>query len=164
MVSYKSAQTQEPAHRRTEGDLRRRQALADAAAGVSPGEADVLAEAAKVERFRCVIYLCGAPPTDIARPGRECREYAEAFGWEITDVVEERAGLLPPRGRDGLWRAVERVRAGAAGAVLTACRSMISSVPQEYDEVAREIEKAGGFLHVKDSARRGLTRADGHSA
>jgi hypothetical protein len=29
---------------------------------------------------------------------------------------------------------------------------MISSVPQEYDEVAREIEKAGGFLHVKDSA------------
>ncbi|MCP9958473.1 MULTISPECIES: recombinase family protein [Streptomyces] len=152
MAIVESGQRQGRARvRRTKGDLRRRQALADAAAGIGPGEADVPAEAARVERFRCVIYLCGAPSTDITAPRRECAEYAEAFGWEVTGVIEEHAGLLPPHGRDGLGRAVEHIRSGEAGAVLTAWRSMISSVPQEYDEVAREIEKAGGFLHVKDS-------------
>lgn len=50
------------------------------------------------------------------------------------------------------WAGLEHIKSGEAGAVLTAWRSMISSVPQEYDEVAREIERAGGFLHVKDSA------------
>ncbi len=134
--------------------MRRRQALADAAAGITPGEADVPAEAAEIERFRCVIYLCGAPHTNIVGPREECTAYAEAFGWEITDVIEERMGLLQPQGRDGLGQAVERIKSGEAGAVLTAWRSMISSIPQEYDEVAREIEKAGGFLHVKDSARK----------
>ncbi|MFC5720321.1 recombinase family protein [Streptomyces gamaensis] len=145
--------------RRTEGELRRRQELADAAAGLPPGEADGPAEAATIGRFRCVIYLCGAPNTNIAGPRRECTGYAEAFGWEVTDVIEERAGLLPPQGRDGLRQAVECVKSGEAGAVLTAWRSMISPVPQEYDEVAREIEKAGGFLHVKDSARDGQEAA-----
>lgn len=154
MFSVESGQRQGRTRvRRSQGDLRRRQALADAAAAISPGEADVPAEAAKIERFRCVIYLCGAPRTNIAGPRQECTEYAEAFGWEITEVIEERAGLLPPQGRDRLWQAVEHIRSGEAGAVLTAWRSMISSVPQEYDEVAREIEKAGGFLHVKGSAR-----------
>ncbi|MEU3255006.1 recombinase family protein [Streptomyces sp. NPDC006997] len=126
--------------KRSEGDLQRRRALADAAAGV-------------VQRFRCVIYLCAAPNTNIAVPREECTEYAQAFGWEITEVIEERAGLLPPRGRAGLERALGYVSSGEAGAVLTAWRSMISSLPQEYDEVAREIEKSGGFLHVKHSAR-----------
>ncbi|GGS24982.1 hypothetical protein AB0E75_03070 [Streptomyces griseoviridis] len=149
MVSDKSAQTQERARaRRTEGDLRRRRALADAAAGMPP-----------IERFHCVIYLCGAPGTDIAGPREECAEYAEAFGWGITDVIEERVGLLPPQGREGLKRAVEHVRSEAAGAVLTSCRSMISSVPQEFDEVAREVEKAGGFLHVMAAARGGQRAA-----
>ncbi|MFD4631891.1 hypothetical protein ACFVYR_27880 [Streptomyces sp. NPDC058284] len=133
--------------------MRRRQALADAAAGVSPGEAEVRAGAVGIGRFRCVIYLSGAAGTDIVVPRKECTEYAEAFGWEIADVVEERVGLLPPQGRVGLERAVECVRSGGAGAVLTAWRSMISPAVQEYDEVAREIEKAGGFLHVKDSVR-----------
>ncbi len=111
------------------------------------------AEAAKVERFRCVIYLCGAPHTNIAAPLKDCTDYAEAFGWEITEVIEERAGLLPPQGRNGLGQAVQHIKSGEAGAVLTAWRSMISTVAQEYDEVAREIEKAGGFLHVRNSAR-----------
>ncbi|MFF9573437.1 recombinase family protein [Streptomyces sp. NPDC014685] len=163
MVSVESGQRQgRTGIRRAEGDLRRRQTLADAAAGISPGEADVRteadvpAEAAKTERFHCVIYLCGASRTNIAGPRQECTEYAEAFGWEITNVIEEIeecAGLLPPQERNGLGQAVECIKSGEAGAVLTAWRSMISPVPQEYDEVAREIEKAGGFLHVKDSAR-----------
>ncbi|MEU4796139.1 hypothetical protein [Streptomyces sp. NPDC023327] len=107
-----------------------------------------------MERFRCVIHLCGAPTTDITTSRQECAEYAGMFGWHSTEVIEERVGLLPPHGRDGLERAVERVRSGDAGAVLTAWRSMISSVPQEYDEVAREIERAEGFLHVKGAPRR----------
>ncbi|MBT2396567.1 hypothetical protein [Streptomyces sp. ISL-100] len=154
MVSIQSGQGQGPTTvRRTEGDLKRRRALADASAGISPGEADVPAEAAKIERFRCVIYLCSAPNANIGAPRKECTEYAEAFGWEIAGVIEDHAGLLPPEGRDGLRQAVDRIKLGEAGAVLTAWRSMISPVPQEYGTVAREIEKAGGFLHVKDSAR-----------
>ncbi|MET8830576.1 recombinase family protein [Streptomyces sp. NPDC004610] len=139
--------------RRTDGQVRRRRALADAAAGVEPGEAGLRRDATRVGRFRCVIYLCGASRTDIAAPREECTEYAEAFGWVITEVIEERAGLLPPHGRDGLRQAVEQIRQGSAGAVLTAWRAMISPVAQEYDEVAREIESAGGFLHVKDAVR-----------
>lgn len=137
--------------RRTDDDLRRRLALADVAAGISPGGADVAAEPVKIARFRCVIYLSGAPAADLGAPREECTGYAGAFGWDIADVIEEHAGLLPPDGRDGLRRAVERVQLGEVGAVLTAWRSMISPVPQEYDAIAREIEKAGGFLHVPNS-------------
>ncbi|QES41924.1 hypothetical protein DEJ49_13760 [Streptomyces venezuelae] len=154
MVSSERDQGQEPcAARRTEGQLRRRQGLADASAGVTPGETGVPAVVARIERFRCVIYLSGAAGADIAAPRRECTQYAAAFGWEITEVIEEHVGLLPPHGRAGLGQALDRIKAAEAGAVLTAWRSMISSVAQEYDEVAREIEKAGGFLHVRDSAR-----------
>ncbi len=70
-------------------------------------------------------------------------------------MIEERAGLLSPHGRDGPGRAVERIRSGEAGAVLTAWRSMISSGPQEYDEVAREFREGRGFPHVRDSAHSG---------
>lgn len=154
MVSIESGKRQEPTKaRRTEGDLLRRRALADAASGVLPGETETTGVAPRIQRFRCVIYLCGAPNADIAAPREECTEYAEAFGWEITGVIEDRVGLLPPDDREGLRQAVDRVRDGEAGAVLTAWRSMISPVPQEYDRIAGEIEKAGGFLHVKVPAR-----------
>ncbi|UFQ16287.1 MULTISPECIES: hypothetical protein [Streptomyces] len=138
---------------RAGGDRRRRRALADAAAGIVPDVPQVSEGYGRIERFRCVIYVCGAPQADIAGPRQECAEYAEAFGWEVTEVIEERAGLLPPQGRDGLERALGRVRRGEAGAVLTACRSMISSVRQEYEELVGEIEKAGGFLHVAGGPR-----------
>lgn len=153
MVSIESGKRQGPTTaRRTEGDLSRRRALAEAAAGVLPGEAAATG-VARIQRFRCVIYLCGAPNSDIGAPRKECTEYAEAFGWEIAGVIEDRVGLLPPDDREGLRQAVDRVKGGEAGAVLTAWRSMISPVPQEYDRIAGEIEKAGGFLHVKVSAR-----------
>ncbi|MGW7578276.1 hypothetical protein [Streptomyces sp. NPDC054765] len=153
MVSNENAHGQTPtAVRRTEGYLKRRQALADAATGIPAGEVDAPAEAAKFHRFRCVVYLCGAPNANIEVPRRECTAYAKAFGWEIAGVVEDHAGLLPPDGREGLRQAVDRIKGGEAGAVLTAWRSMISPVPQEYDQVTREIETAGGFLHVMDSA------------
>ncbi|NGO73227.1 hypothetical protein [Streptomyces boncukensis] len=140
-------------YRRSEGDRERRRALADHAAGHVPGEGPVPARVAKIDRFRVVIYLCAAANSDITGVRKECTEYAEAFGWEITDVIEDRVGLLPPKGREGLTRAVELVERKQAGAVLTPWRSMISTIPQEYDEVARGVEKAGGFLHVMESDR-----------
>ncbi|MEU9334030.1 hypothetical protein AB0D49_12850 [Streptomyces sp. NPDC048290] len=139
--------------RRTEGQSRRRRALADAAAGIAPGASGLHTGTTRIGRFRCVIYLCGASRTDIDAPRQACAEYARTFGWVVTQVIEERAGLLPPQGREGLREAVEHVRQGSAGAVLTAWRAMISPVAREYDEVAREIERAGGFLHVKDATR-----------
>lgn len=78
------------------------------------------------------------------------------FGWDVVAVIEDTTGLLPPQGRDGLMRAIERIQVREAGAVLTAWRSMISPVQAEFDEVAAEIEKAGGFLHVKDWSPDGL--------
>ncbi|MFD9146192.1 hypothetical protein ACFWDF_02815 [Streptomyces diastaticus] len=95
-----------------------------------------------------MIYLCAAPNTNIDKTRAYCEDYARTFGWEITGVIEDRVGLLPPAGREGLERALQAVEEQRAGAVLTAWRSMISTIAQEYDEVAREIEKRGGFLHV----------------
>jgi hypothetical protein len=162
MVSIEHANRQVPTTvRRTEGDLRRRQAIADAASGVEPDAADLPAEAAKIKRFRCVIYLRGVLDTNIAQLRTECTDYAEAFCWEIVAVIEEHAGTPLPVGRDGLKRAMEHITSGEATAVVTARRSMISPVVQEYDQVAREIEQAGGFLHVmaptcgEDGNRRG---------
>ncbi|MFG2224158.1 hypothetical protein [Streptomyces sp. NPDC048644] len=153
MVSIESGQGQGPTEaRRTEGARSRRRALADAATGVSRGENDGPVEAAKIERFRCVIYLCGAPNAHLGAPRKECTEYAEAFGWEIAGVIEDAAGLLPPEGREGLRQAIGRIAGGEAHAVLTAGRSMISPVLQEYEQVAGEIEAAGGFLHVMNPA------------
>ncbi|WP_033196067.1 hypothetical protein [Streptomyces xiaopingdaonensis] len=154
MVSTEPVLKQGPTPaRRTAGEKKRRQALADHAAGHVPGEGPVPDHASKVGRFRVVIYLCAAANSDISGPRKECTEYAAAFGWEIAEVVEDRVGLLPPEGREGLTRAVEMVGKREAGAVLTPWRSMISTIPQEYDEVARNVEKVGGFLHVMGSDR-----------
>jgi hypothetical protein len=120
--------------RRTPGDRQRRQNLADAASGI--------------ERFRVLVYLCTAANADPAPARQECTEYADMFGWEVVDVIEDRTGLLPPQGRDGLSEALDRIRAKEAGALLTAYRSMISPRSDEYDAVSTEVEKAGGFLHV----------------
>ncbi|WP_030874551.1 hypothetical protein [Streptomyces sp. NRRL S-1868] len=139
--------------RRTAGDRRRRQALADHAAGHLPGEDALPTPAAKVDRFRVVVYLCAAADADVAGPRAECAEYAAAFGWEIAAVVEDRVAPLAPERREGLARAVELVEQEEASAVPTPLRSMISTVPQEYDEVARTVERAGGFLHVLRSGR-----------
>lgn len=153
MASTERGQRQEPTKaRRTESDLRRRRTLADAAAGVPPGDAGASGKATRRGRFRCVIYLCGDPHADTAELRRDCTEYAEAFCWEITAVIEDGAGAPPPPDRTGLRQAIEHVRSGGAGAVVTARRSMISPVAREYDQVTREIEKAGGFLHVMAAA------------
>jgi hypothetical protein len=138
--------------RRTTGERQRRRELANAALGAAPGEIDTAA-VPKIDRFRVVIYLCGAPNADISAPHRQCREYAEAFGWEIVAEIEDREGLNHPTGRAGLKAAIERIERKEAGAVLTPWRSMISPVPREYDEVARGVEKWGGFLHVMDADR-----------
>ncbi|MFE2599716.1 hypothetical protein ACFXCZ_25005 [Streptomyces sp. NPDC059396] len=137
---------------RTEGDLKRRRNIADAATGISSAEADAPTEV-RFGRFRCVIYVSGASNADLAELRHECTEYADALGWEIAGEFEDREGLLPPVGRAGLTAAVERLKSVGAGAVVTPWRSIISPLPQEYDEVARVIERAGGFLHCMDSDR-----------
>ncbi|MFE4174526.1 hypothetical protein ACFRR7_21150 [Streptomyces sp. NPDC056909] len=151
MVSSENSQRQggtPPA--RSGGDRKRRRNLVDASAGVSSGKADA---PAKVGRFLCVIYLCGAPNADLAGLRHECVEYVGALGWEIAGEFEDREGMLPPVGRAGLTNAVERVKSSDARAVVTPRRSMISLMPQEYDEVASVIEGAGGFLHTMDVDR-----------
>ncbi|MFF3817241.1 recombinase family protein [Streptomyces bluensis] len=139
--------------RRTPGALKCRQNLADAAVGVMPREGDTATAAPKIKRFRVLVYLCGAPNANIGEPRRECHEYADAFGWEIAGEFEDHEGLSHPGGRTGLTQAMERIKNNEADAVLTPWRSMISPVPQEYNEIARKVEKNGGFLHVIDSHR-----------
>ncbi|MCK7623066.1 hypothetical protein MUU72_08135 [Streptomyces sp. RS10V-4] len=141
-----------PVARRSEGDARRRQALADAAAGVGPVEAATLPGSTRFGRFRCVIYLCRLPGVPLDRLRTECAEYADAFCWEIAAVIVDDAGPLPPEDRAGFRQAVELVSSGAAGAMVTAQRAMVSTTTEEYERVAREIEQAGGFLHVMRTA------------
>ncbi|KUL38627.1 hypothetical protein ADL22_17820 [Streptomyces sp. NRRL F-4489] len=143
-----------PVARRSEGDARRRRALADAAAGVAPGEAATPPGSTPFGRFRCVIYLCRLPAVSLDRLRTECAEYADAFCWEIAAVIVDEAGPLPPEDRPGFRQAVGHISSGAAGAVVTAQRSMVSATTEEYDRVAREIEQAGGFLHVMRAAPR----------
>lgn len=143
MVSTQSGISQGPTPaRRTEGGRTRRQALADAASGYVP------AGVRKVERFRVVIYLCGPPGSDLTEPHRRCAEYAETFGWEVAATIEDRRGPRSAQEREGLRRAVELIEMKQAEAVLAPGRSMIATTPQEYDEIAHDVEKAGGFLHA----------------
>ncbi|MGW0707070.1 recombinase family protein [Streptomyces sp. NPDC002643] len=141
------------AHRRTPEDITRRQNIADAAAGIPFEPAATEGFTSRVTAFRVIIYLCAAPNANISVPRQQCREYAEAFGWEIVATVEDRDGLGHPKQREGLARVLERIERGEAGAVLTPSRSMISPIPQEYAEVARKVEKCGAFLQVAASER-----------
>ncbi|MQS36143.1 hypothetical protein FFZ77_11190 [Streptomyces katsurahamanus] len=152
MVRTDSEERHGPPSPRTEGDRLRRRNLADAASGVQPDTPHGSAQVSRIERFRAVVYLCGAPNADLTAPRRRCTEYAETLGWSIDGVVEDRDGLNPPDGRTGLQEAIERVAEKRAGAVLTPSRSMISPVPQEYNEIARKVESAGGFLQIIDVA------------
>ncbi|MFF1679653.1 hypothetical protein ACFVYG_26925 [Streptomyces sp. NPDC058256] len=112
------------------------------------------------ERFKVVIYACVAGNANPEHAISECREYAETFGWEVTQEICDNTGLLPPQGRDGLAMALDLVQAKAVGAVLTAYRSMISPRHDEFDEVAAEVEKRGdrGGDHHDRADRRRLHR------
>ena len=146
MVSESENGQQAAAPRRTEGDLQRRRGLADAASGVE------VSEESKVRKFPVVIYLCGARNADLSVPRDQCREYAEAFRWDVVAEIEEAEGLNNPAEREGLKRAIDLVKEKRAFAVLTPWRTMISPIAREYDETARSIEKWGGFLQVMDAA------------
>ncbi|MFI1016372.1 hypothetical protein [Streptomyces sp. NPDC020965] len=150
MVRTGSEERHGPPSVRTECDRVRRRNLVDAGAGVEPGVPDRLVQAMRIERFRVVIYLCGAPNADLTAPRRTCTDYAEALGWSVDGVVEDRDGLNPPDGRPGLQEAMGRIAEKRAGAILTPSRSMISPVPQEYNEIAHKVESSGGFLQVID--------------
>ncbi|MFD4526756.1 recombinase family protein [Streptomyces sp. NPDC058470] len=133
--------------------LPRRENGAEAVSSVSQPKATSIAGSAGSERFKVVIYACVAGNANPQQAISECREYAEAFGWEATHEICDNTGLLPPQGRDGLATALDLVQVSAVGAVLTAYRSMISPRHDEFDEVAAEVEKRGGFLCVREAAR-----------
>ena len=100
-----------------------------------------------------MLYLCGAANADLSKPRDQCRDYADAFGWEVVAEIEDRDALNSPEGRPGLTEAISRIENREARAVLTPWRSMISPVEEEYHEVSRQIEKRGGFLQVMPSDR-----------
>lgn len=108
-------------------------------------------ERPKAECLRVVVYLCTAPNARTAPLRTACVDAASAYAWEVVAIIEDREGLLPPQGRPGLDEVMKRITNGEVGAVVTAWRSMISPLVGEYDEIARQIEKAGGFLYVLDS-------------
>lgn len=145
MVCNQKAEPGEQAHsRRTEGERQRRRSIADAAVGVAvtePGRP-------KVERFRCVIYLCCAVAYT-AQLREECGVSAAAFGWDVVSVIQEDEGQRSPRERAGLTAAIARIKSGDAGAIVTAWRSMISPMAEEYREIVREIEAAEGFVFAR---------------
>ncbi|MFD4996681.1 hypothetical protein [Streptomyces buecherae] len=100
-----------------------------------------------------IVYLCSAPNAEISHLRTACIDAASAYGWGVSAYIEDRMGLLPPEGRTGLAQALRGIENGEAGAIVTPWRSMISPLPEEYDEIAHQIEKAGGFLYVLDSDR-----------
>jgi hypothetical protein len=111
-----------------------------------------LAEGA-VQRFAVVIYLCGAPNVDLSEARRECRDYAGTLTWGVVAEIEDRDAGTPPEERAALREALRRIESREAGALLTMWPSMISTAEREYHEVARQVEAAGGFLHVVERTR-----------
>ncbi|WP_416967794.1 hypothetical protein [Streptomyces sp. 4F14] len=83
MVSESERAPRAAPHRRTEGDRERRQNLADIAAGIPT------ATESKVRKFRVVIYLCGAPNTDLSSARELCEAYANSLSWDVVAVLED---------------------------------------------------------------------------
>ncbi|CDR08180.1 MULTISPECIES: hypothetical protein [Streptomyces violaceusniger group] len=106
-----------------------------------------------VERFKVIVYVCTAANADPSLPHQECIEHAEMYGWDVAATIADDTGLSAPQERTGLAEAIERIKAKEAGAILTAYRSMISPRQDEYDQIAAEVEEAGGFLAVRDRER-----------
>ncbi len=105
-------------------------------------------EAKAVERFPVVIYLAKAGPDFPEVEMRRCEEYALAFGWEVTlTVVDDEVEKAPER-RPLLLAALQTVRDSTAGAILVASKAAVSPIDGEYEEFARQVERAGGFVQV----------------
>lgn len=100
------------------------------------------------KRFSVVIYLAR---TGVAFPElemRSCEDYALAFGWEVSLTVVDDESEKCPEQRPLLLAALQTIRDRSAGAILIASQATVSPIDGEYNDFARQVEKAGGFVQV----------------
>ncbi|MER7752516.1 hypothetical protein [Kitasatospora sp. NPDC097643] len=100
------------------------------------------------ERFQVVIYLAQNSPAFPELDMHTCESYALAFGWGVSLTVIDSDTETPPERRPKLQTALQRIADDHAGAILVPSKATISPIDGEYDEFARQVEKAGGFLQV----------------
>ncbi|MBV6701260.1 hypothetical protein KV557_29820 [Kitasatospora aureofaciens] len=101
-----------------------------------------------IERLQVVIYLSKTTSAFPELEMRSCEEYALTFGWDVSLTVVDDDMETPPDRRPKLQVALQRLKDKQAGAILVPSRATISPIDGEYDEFARQVEKAGGFLQV----------------
>ncbi|MEU6237920.1 hypothetical protein [Kitasatospora sp. NPDC047058] len=100
------------------------------------------------ERFQVVVYLARTGSAFPELEMRNCEEYARAFGWEVSlTVVDDETDKSPER-RPLLLAALQAVKDRTTGAILVPSKATVSPIDGEYDEFARLVEKAGGFVQV----------------
>ncbi|HEY8982307.1 MAG TPA: hypothetical protein VIU15_22300 [Streptomyces sp.] len=98
-----------------------------------------------------VVYLCTTLHTDPRNLLDACHAYAGNRGWHVVEALHDDTGLSDPtrpRDRPALARAIEVLDGSDASVLLTVSPGMISSLPAEYDQVARRVTDAGGFIHT----------------
>ncbi|MBP0452687.1 hypothetical protein J5Y04_24545 [Kitasatospora sp. RG8] len=101
-----------------------------------------------IDRFQVVVYLTKTDSRFPELEMRSCEQYAHAFNWDVSLTVLDDDTETPPERRSSLQAALQRVKDQRAGAILVASKAAISPIDGEYDEFARQVEKAGGFLQV----------------
>lgn len=101
-----------------------------------------------LKRFTALIYLYDSHGTGFEAPLQLCQRYALKFGWAVSGVITDSGEDSPPDSRAGLRQALEIIQSGGAEALLIPWRSAISPISGEFDDVAEQLEKAGGFLQI----------------
>lgn len=101
-----------------------------------------------IKGFQVVIYLAKAGPAFPELEMRTCEAYALTFGWEVALTVVDDEMEKPPQERSRLVAVLRTIKGGGAGAMLIPSRATLSPIDGEFDEFARQIEKAGGFVQV----------------
>ncbi|MFD9685566.1 hypothetical protein ACFWXO_07360 [Kitasatospora sp. NPDC059088] len=109
----------------------------------------VSAPTTRPPKFHGVVYLAKPGMAFPEREMRDCERYADTFGWGITlTIVDEHANDKGPDERPLLKAALQNLKDRKAGAILVPSQATITPIGGEYDEFARAVEKAGGFIQV----------------
>ncbi|WP_051830476.1 MULTISPECIES: hypothetical protein [Streptomyces] len=99
--------------------------------------------------LQVVMYLAR---TNSHFPDREltmCEAYANAFNWGIDLIVmDDEAPRRAPEHRPMLRAALQRLLDKQAGAILVPSRATISPIEGEFNDFAKQVEKASGFIQV----------------
>ncbi|MFE6051570.1 hypothetical protein ACFQ6N_12470 [Kitasatospora sp. NPDC056446] len=102
-----------------------------------------------IPRFQVVLYLARTgsdfPESDL----RRCEAYAGAFDWGIDLIVlDDETTRRGPDDRPMLRAALRRVLDRQAGAILVPSKASISPIEGEFNDFAKRVEKASGFIQV----------------